>query len=390
MKVLMVNTPESPQYQGGDLVQMHKTAQALGRLGVEVAESFDPQPDCRGFDLAHVFNLRTVQQTPPQVRHLRQSGIPIVLSPLYLNPAVPLWAAGIVQTIFQSPREPAELAWLLDKFKTRSLRGQRPDGTAVAADTPNRAWPDYDRLQRETLAQVDHLLPSSVLELDQLVKTLRIVNIPFTIVPLAADSQTFLNADSRLFVDRYGLKDFVLQVGRIEPLKNQLLLVHSLRDTGLTVVLIGHALHADYLDWCRMHGPKDLRIFPYLPLVELASAYAAARVHALPSWIETCGLVTMEAALADCNVVDSISGCELEYFGDIPYYCDPADGDSIRTAVVKAFENHPRDAALRQRLKERILREYTWERAAETTYQAYCQVLERRASSAGPFATSSR
>ena len=29
----------------------------------------------------------------------------------------------------------------------------------------------------------------------------------------------------------------------------------------------------------------------------LASAYAAA-VHALPSWMETCGLVSLEAALS--------------------------------------------------------------------------------------------
>ena len=34
----------------------------------------------------------------------------------------------------------------------------------------------------------------------------------------------------------------------------------------------------------------------------LASAYAAARVFALPSWFETPGLAALEAALAGCSV----------------------------------------------------------------------------------------
>ena len=88
----------------------------------------------------------------------------------------------------------------------------------------------------------------------------------------------------------------------------------------------------------------------------LRSAYAAARVHALPSWIETCGLVSLEAALAGCNVVVSTAGHELEYFRDLAYYCDPANPASIRRAVVQAIENHDRDAPRREHLKELISR----------------------------------
>jgi glycosyltransferase involved in cell wall biosynthesis len=132
-----------------------------------------------------------------------------------------------------------------------------------------------------------------------------------------------------------------------------------------------------YLEWCWRHGPKDLKIIEHLPPKRLRSAYAAARVHVLPSWIETCGLVTMEAALADCNVVVSIAGYELEYFRDMAYYCDPADVDSIRQAVVEAYGNYARDGEQRRRLKELILQEYSWIRAAEATHQAYRRVLER-------------
>src|SRR5262249_57230935 len=101
-------------------------------------------------------------------------------------------------------------------------------------------------------------------------------------------------------------------------------------------------------------GPPHLSLIPYMPQEELRSAYAAARVHALPSWMETCGLVTMEAAMAGASTVCSTAGYELEYYRDLTYYCDPADHRSISKAVVRAFDNYDRDAGRRQQLQELI------------------------------------
>ena len=52
MRVLLVNHPECQAYRGGDLVQMHRTAEGLRRLGVSVELSFDLAPPTAGFDLA--------------------------------------------------------------------------------------------------------------------------------------------------------------------------------------------------------------------------------------------------------------------------------------------------------------------------------------------------
>ncbi len=87
MKVLMVNTPASQQFRGGDSTQMQKTAEALRPHGVEVSFSYEEEPRAAGFDLAHVFNLRTVNVTAKQVRSLKAAGVPVVLSPIYLNPS---------------------------------------------------------------------------------------------------------------------------------------------------------------------------------------------------------------------------------------------------------------------------------------------------------------
>ena len=61
MRVLMVNHPACEAFRGGDLVQMRRTAAALRFYGVRVTESLAPDPSPTGFDLAHVFNLRTAR-----------------------------------------------------------------------------------------------------------------------------------------------------------------------------------------------------------------------------------------------------------------------------------------------------------------------------------------
>jgi glycosyltransferase involved in cell wall biosynthesis len=377
MRVLMVNSPAALKFRGGDLVQMRQTARALRAFGVTVAESFDREPAAAGFDLAHVFNLRTVDVVPDQVYHLKKAGLPVVLSPIYLDPAVPLWATQVTVSIFGGNRPPEEIDRLLGEFQRRELKAQLPDGTVLAADAPNRPTPGYDVAQREALRQVDCLLPNSLLEMDHLVRTLRIPPPPFAVVPYGVDALTFLDPDPEPFVRKYGLRDFVLQAGRIEPSKNQLLHAHALRDAGLQLVLAGGCLQPNYVAWCKKYGPKDLVLLPHLEPAELAGAYAAARVHVLPSWIETCGLVTLEAALAGCSVVASNAGCELEYLENLASYCDPADVGSIRAAVTSAWQSHKANAGRRLELKRRILHEFTWENAAAATFRAYSRVLAR-------------
>ncbi len=216
MKVLMVNTPASLSFRGGDLTQMGKTAEALRPLGVDVVESFDLEPNATGFDLAHVFNLRTIDVTLRQVRHLKGAGVPVVMSPIYLNPSVALWGTRVIRQIFGTARGEEELPSLLDRLRARELKIKRPGGAIWAAESQNRRQPDFDERQREILADVDHLLPNSILEMSQLMRTLRVFDIPFTVVPYAADARSFLDPDPEPFVAKHGLRDFVLQVGGIE------------------------------------------------------------------------------------------------------------------------------------------------------------------------------
>ncbi len=143
----------------------------------------------------------------------------------------------------------------------------------------------------------------------------------------------------------------------------------------MPLVLIGQAHPEGYRDLCRRYADENVHFLDHLPAEELASAYAAAKVHVLPSWLETPGLSSLEAAAAGCTLVVSDRGLTREYFGDEAWYCDPRSFASIREAVLAAYAA-PRAAALRARVRT----EYTWERAAQKTLEGYQLALALHAS----------
>lgn len=384
MKVLMVNHPDCAKYSGGDMVQLRKTAEALGPLGVHCDISIDREPSGEGYDLIHIFNLRTAESTLRQLQSLKRSGRPIVMTPFFCNVSFLMWAQQCIQGIFGTPRSPQEMQQLLEVFRQRTLTVTVNQNVQLTAYTPLRPSPQYDPLQIAALNLVDYLLPNSFIEMDLLMKSLRVCHIPYQIAPSAVDARQYAGSSKEVFEQKYGVRDFVLQVSRLEPPKNQLLLMLALRDLDLPVVLVGKHLDPNYVELCRRHGPKHLTILSYLPQEELPLAYAAARVHVQPSWVETCGMTSLEAALEDCNIVVSMTGCELEYFRHYAYYCDPLDPLSIRRAVVSAYENYPRDAERRKTFREVILRDFSWETSARITHGVYQQLLGTRPVSSAP------
>jgi glycosyltransferase involved in cell wall biosynthesis len=93
-------------------------------------------------------------------------------------------------------------------------------------------------------------------------------------------------------------------------------------------------------------------------------------VHVLPSWFETTGLSSLEAAVMGCNIVISNRGDAGAYFGNRAFYCEPSSPESIRTAIEQAAA-----APVQQDLIEHIQTNYTWKKAAAETLAAYKKVL---------------
>ncbi len=345
---------------GGDTIQIVKTAEMLRSLGCEVEISVDPCRDLHGFDILHVFNLVRPQECYLQAREAYRKGIPVVLSPIYVD----------YREVDRITRGPAER--LLFRFLSgSSAEYLKMVARAVLNREANRGTAlvlrkGFRRAQRELIELTSMLLPNSESEMRRIQRDyLEVAGSRYAVVPNAIDSRIF---DPNQTGKAGEFDGCVLCVGRIEPRKCQLELVRAVKGTNLKLVLVGKPgpNHTNYFEQVKREADNNVVFIGHVSHEELPRYYAACKVHALVSWMETTGLSSLEAGVMGANVVITDKGDTRDYFEDLAYYCSPDSVDSIRQAILAAYRA-PRSAALRQR----ILQKYTWEETARRTIEAY-------------------
>lgn len=353
MRVLFQLRANYREVRGGDETVALRTAEHLVRLGVETELSAEVGPDLARFDVVHVIDAAPRGAAVPQSLPVLAQGKPLVVTPLFWDWKDYEERGRWLPAALEDPATP-ELA--------QRLHAARVEATVA---------------RRRFLAEMaDMVLPSSNAEMDCLRALLGVEHDRFRVVPFAAD-HSYAGSSPEAFIQRHGLKDFVLCVARIEDKKNQLALVQACRHLGLPLVLIGdpYPNYEGYQAECRKAaGDATLLMLPYMEPRELGPAYAAAKVHALPSLFEMPGLVSLDAAVAGCNVVASGPGPIQEYLGEHAWYCDYKEVDSIASAIAAAHAA-PRSTAAR----EHVLSRYSWAKTAQATLDAYTQVLDVRA-----------
>jgi glycosyltransferase involved in cell wall biosynthesis len=220
---------------------------------------------------------------------------------------------------------------------------------------------------KKVLDGASYLLPNSKSEYDRLKKNFAVAR-RYRVIP---------NGVSELFIENneYEEKDasMVICVARVEGIKNQLNLVKALRNTDFKLSVIGgfSPNQEKYYKECKRLATSNITFIQHLPQPDLIKFYKKAKVHILPSWFETTGLSSLEAAVLGCNVVITDRGDAKEYLNKYAFYCDPALPQSIFEAVDAASKS-PVDPELAEMVK----RNYSWKKAAEETYEIYKQVLK--------------
>lgn len=342
---------------GGHRVQMEHTAEALRTLGVQVDEHLGPDLPRGSWDIVHGFQLQ-----PEGVVAARQRGIPVLLSTIYVG--LNYTATGPEGA--PSPRAVLGRVSRGMRFFASSIRGRE----ALTRLSMREMKGELAKIAAWSMA--DMLLPNAEGEANHIHSDLGILT-ETRVVPNAIDASLFAPG----FADERE-PGTVLCAGRIEPHKNQLGLMHALRDLpGISLTVVGppHPHHGGYYEQCRQEAAAadNITLLPGVPHEQLPDLYASHRTHALASWYETTGLVSLEAAASGCTVVTTNRGHAEEYFGADAWYCDPAEPTSIRRAVETAVVGSPSVELL-----DRIRSRYTWHQTAQKTLDAYKTVLERR------------
>tara|TARA_Y100001968_G_scaffold148541_1_gene135854 strand:- start:908 stop:2032 length:1125 start_codon:yes stop_codon:yes gene_type:complete len=372
----MVNHGVAANFKGGDSVQIQETTKRLYQRGHQIAITNNDSPDTSGFDLVHIFNCREVNSFSKQLESCSQRNIPVVVSPIWVSIPRAFWGSRSSFSALQDALENNnEQHPSLSKLKDRELVLNESGELHYSHGYGNEQRFSIPRL-RNQIKLVDGLLPNSFLEMKSIREDLLWKGNNFNIANYGVNPQIFLDADPEIFRKETGInQQFIMQAGRIEPAKNQAMLCWALRKTNINIVLIGSSENwPAYGDLCKQISGEKLTIIDHLPQKSLASAYAASSAHILPSWCETCGLVSLEAALNNTPVIGSTFGHELEYLQSDALYVDPADPKSIHDAVIQALEegkHHHRVSSL----KKRVLSKFNWENTTESTIHLYEQIL---------------
>lgn len=193
------------------------------------------------------------------------------------------------------------------------------------------------------LRNASALYPNTLEEAKILRKLSR--NSKIEVIPNCAEEE-FFNGGSisaELFQNRFpGLQyPFVLNVGRIEPRKNQLRLVLACNMLNIGLVIIGSVRDKEYWDSCLKLAAVPIYHIDKVSCKDvLISAYKSCEVFALPSTMETPGLVAIEAALQGAKIVITSRGGTTEYFGEKTVFVNPYSTISIKKGIMAQLGNH--------------------------------------------------
>ena len=329
---------------GGGEVQLLATARALAEVGVSARLWRPWEDDLRRADVLHLFG--SLPEYLPLVAAARRQHLAVVLSPIAWFDPLHLW------------------------HEARPLLRRLAGCGCLAARTLCPRWPSW---RRRLYQSVDLLLPNSQAEAQQLNRYFGVPNRRIHVVPNGADLR-FANGDPAVFAQQFGLPDFVLYAGRIEPRKNQLQFLRAMRSVNLPIVILGDPLpaHQNYYEACRRAAGPLVHFLPRLdhddPL--LAAAYAACRCLVLSSWYETPGLSALEAGMTGTPLVLTARGSAGEYFGELAQYVPPNDPAAIRRAVLAAWQQ-PRS----RQLAQHVCDNFSWQTAARVTRDGYEKAL---------------
>ncbi|QKJ29925.1 glycosyltransferase family 4 protein [Mucilaginibacter mali] len=358
MRVALIARSTLYTGRGGDTVQIEKTAAYLWKIGVEAdIKLSNANIAYADYDLLHFFNI---PRPADMLRHAKASGKPYVISTILLD-----------QSEYDQHHRRG-LGRLLRFFSADAVEYIKTMARCILGKDHLASlqfiWKGQRRSIRELLDGAAMLLPNSASEYDRLVSRYGKTG-DYRVIPNGVELDIFRNKHTSKEPDT------VLCVARIEGNKNQLNLIKALNNTRFKVVLVGKPApnQPDYYKACRELAADNITFIDYLPLDELVEHYQKAKVHILPSWFETTGLSTLEAAAMGCNIVITDKGDTRSYFENYAFYCDPESPESILQAVEKAGV-----AEYDLTLYHKIANNYTWQKTAAETLKAYQLVLSHQ------------
>jgi glycosyltransferase involved in cell wall biosynthesis len=253
---------------------------------------------------------------------------------------------------------------------------------------PGRAW-QLRFTAGKTLRRASRILTISEFSRQRISRAFGIDPADIAVTPLAAQDH-FAPMDRAEAVERMRVRlgigrPFVLNVGDLQPRKNQVGLVRAFAELLKAEPALPHVLVlAGKETWdsgrvgeeIRRCGLTDRVVRTgFVPEEELVSLYNAADLFVFPSFYEGFGLPVIEAMACGRPVICSSAGALPEVADRAAILVDPHDPSQL----VRAMREVLADAGLRQQLERLSLVRaggFSWRETARKTLDVYYGVVE--------------
>lgn len=375
MKVLFQSRVDLYNPRGGDTIQMEQTKKAIEKLDPSVKIDIDTcvkYKDISKYDIVHLFNLDWIPETYLQAKWAKENNKKVVLSAIHHSEKeVSLFekeARFGIRRIYN-----AIIPWqsMRDVWKNiyRSVFNYK------------KAYPTLIQLvkgirneQREIVKMSDVIVVQTKEEAKDIETDFNVKNFKWEKVVNGVNVDIFDNARKSFKGKK---KDIILNVGRIEPRKNQLNLIRAFelmqknekyKDFKLVFIGAFSKNHPEYVYRFKklVEENSNISYLGVVSLEEVAKHMSESLVYAHTSWFETTGLVCLEAAVSGLSIVATGTRVK-EYIGNKAYYCKPDDIVSIKKGIINAIER-PIDI---KGLQNNVNKTYSWEEAAKQTLDIY-------------------
>ncbi len=360
---------------GGDGVQVLKTKENIEKQypNAEVRILESPEELDASYDIVHIFNYSTTEIARAYFEKALSLKLKIVSSPIYWDYSysiMPLYMYMWCNKTFISERF-VKFHRCLQPIVSRLPK-------SIIKDAYTNVSSRFSKEIRFFIDSSNLILPNSREEGELCCKFAKTESglEKIRVVYNGVDVKDVKILEEEEFFSKYKIPHgFVLQVGRIEYLKNPMNLINALSDNPeIPIVLLGGAKdYSPYFKQIKKIAAKRGNVYfvEKVPHDDVYSFYYYANVHVLLSMRESPGLVSLEALSQGCPIVISDERFLplSTYFHDHYESVNPYDREQIKKAVLDSYKKGH---------KEIDLSEFSWAHVAEMTYNAYLEVLNKK------------
>ena len=368
-QIILVSHGSEDKNKGGPTTRMaliQKTYEAIGGR-IQVSNEVNEVADLKD-SICHVFNSWPLKSAITQIEKAKSRCSKTVYSPIALNLSHRPVFQRVIPSLLERAKTNQELLDALASIPSQTSPWQQ-------SSRPKQGVPDHFISLAKGVAIADGVIFLSEYERN-FIHSLGVKPRHERVIHNAIESDIIAAADGEEFVERFGVKDFVLMVGRIETRKNQALTAFALRNLNIPVVAIGHVTDEKYFRSVkRWAGPNFVHIDRIENRRLLGAAYKAARCLVLGSWSEGAPLVALEGAAAGTPMVLSEMSSEQEYFGSWAEYVHPADIKDIQAKVEKIISN-PESSSEREARSRYFADKYNIQKHVRETLEFYQETTD--------------